>query len=455
MHNCTRRTNRYVHAALATGFIAVAAPAWGQVIHEDTKLLANDGVVFDRFGLSIAIDNGIVAVGADLHVHNGPDSGSAYLFDASTGAQIAELLPSDAEADDRFGVSIAIDDGVVAVGAWLDDDNGSESGSAYLFDASTGAQIAKLLPRDGAAGDQFGVSIAIDNGVVAVGAWDDDGNNSNSGTAYLFDASTGAQIAKLTPSDGTSGDLFGCAIAIDNGIVAVGAWHEGDTDPSQPYLAGSGSAYLFNASTGAQIAKLGFSIAIDNGVVAIGAPHDDDNGGNSGSAYLFDASTGTQIAKLLPTDGGTNDNFGVSISIANGVVAVGAFYEDENGFDSGSAYLFNASTGAQIAKLLASDAVHLELLGRSIAIDNGVVAVGAPDVGPETGSAYIFDASVPCAGDLDVDGQSDLADFAFFAGCMSGPGQPVSPGCEPTDMDGDGDADMDDFRLFQVAFGCQ
>ena len=67
-----------------------------------------------------------------------------------------------------------------------------------------------------------------------------------------------------------------------------------------------------------------------------------------------------------------SDRFGVSIAIDNGVVAVGAFYDDDSGFDSGSAYLFDASTGVQVAKLLASDAVFLEQFGQSIAIANGV-----------------------------------------------------------------------------------
>ena len=111
---------------------------------------------------------------------NGTSSGSAYLFDASPGAQTAKFLPSDGAASEIFGISISIDNGVVAVGAPIDDDNGSSSGSAYLFDAPTGAQIAKVLPNDGAQGDLFGFSIAIDNGVVAVGARGDDDNGIDS-----------------------------------------------------------------------------------------------------------------------------------------------------------------------------------------------------------------------------------------------------------------------------------
>jgi len=396
-------TRRCLLASLAAGVAVLGAlPAAGQPINEDLKLLASDGAASDRFGYSIAIDSGVVAVGAERDEDNGTLSGSAYLFGGSTGAQLLKLLASDGQAGDRFGTSIAIDNGVVAVGAWADDDNGTGSGSAYLFDASTGAQILKLLPSDGAAADRFGYSIDIDNGVVAVGAFGDGDNGFQSGSAYLFDASTGTQLFKLLPGDPAAGDQFGWSIAINNGVVAVGARDDDDNGSS------SGSAYLFDASTGAQLfkllpgdgaagARLGYSIAIDSGVVAVGAESDGDNGIQSGSAYLFDASTGTQLLKLLASDGQAGDRFGRSIAIDNGVVAVGAIGDDDNGSSSGSAYLFDASTGAQLFMLLASDGAAVDWFGTSIAIDNGVAAVGARndnDNGSVSGSAYLFDVSI-------------------------------------------------------------
>lgn len=220
--------------ALLTETVALAAPACGQVSTEDFKLLASGGTQLDRFGNSISIDNGVVAVGAPQDDDNGASSGSAYLFDASTAAQIAKLYPEDGAAYDEFGSSVAIDDGVVAVGANGDDGNGIDSGSAYLFDASTGTQIFRLLPSNGAANDRFGSSIAIDNGVVAVGT--------GALSAYLFDASTGAQGEKLLLSDGTVDDEFGCSIAIDNGVVAVGAWQDDDNGGES----GSAEAFAVN-----------------------------------------------------------------------------------------------------------------------------------------------------------------------------------------------------------------
>ena len=191
-------------ATLVTGFLAVAAPAWGQVFNEDLKLLPDDGPGEDYFGYSIAIDSGVVAVGAV------GGSGSSYLFEAITGDQIAKFLPDDQDWElEYFGWSIAIDDGVVAVGAPQDDMAWHDSGSVYLFDASNGDLIVRLRASDEGDGDGFGWSVALDNGVVAVGSYRDDDNGQDSGSLYLFDVVTGEQLDKLLPSDGATDDRFG------------------------------------------------------------------------------------------------------------------------------------------------------------------------------------------------------------------------------------------------------
>ena len=76
----------------------------------------------------------------------------------------------------------------MVVGALYDDDNGSDSGSAYVFSASTGTQLHKLLSQDGSALDFFGNSVAVSGETVVVGAYKDDDNGTNSGSAYVFSA---------------------------------------------------------------------------------------------------------------------------------------------------------------------------------------------------------------------------------------------------------------------------
>ena len=154
------------------------------------KLLPDDGSSGDHFGHTVAISGAIALVGAKHHDFNGSNRGSAYLFDTITGQQIAKLLADDGAAGDHFGGSVAISGTTAIVGAHTDDDNGSNSGSAYLFDATTGQQIAKLLPNDGAVGERFGWSVAIYSGAAIVGAIEDEDNGFNSGSAYLFEAAT-------------------------------------------------------------------------------------------------------------------------------------------------------------------------------------------------------------------------------------------------------------------------
>ncbi|MCH7848089.1 MAG: FG-GAP repeat protein, partial [Planctomycetes bacterium] len=89
--------------------------------------------------------------------------------------------------------------------------------------ADLGDQLFKLLANDGAAFDQFGNAVAISGATAIVGAFqDDDDNGFDSGSAYLFDTTTGRQIAKLLPDDGAALDLFGRSVALSGATAPVG-----------------------------------------------------------------------------------------------------------------------------------------------------------------------------------------------------------------------------------------
>lgn len=365
---------------------------------EDFQILPNDGGAGQGTGSAVAMDGGILAVGASQDDDSGASSGSAYLFDSATGIQLDKLLATDGAAGDRFGFSISLAGGIVAVGAPYDDDQGIDSGSVYLFDVFTGAQLVKIVASDGQAGDEFGFDVALDSGTLAIGAKRDDDNGQDSGSLYLYDVATAALITKVLPNDGAANDNFGEAVDLDQGIVAVGAHGDGDRGPL------SGSAYLFDASTGAQLAKLlasdgssndffGSAITIDGGVVAVGAWADSIFFDHSGSVYLFAAATGLQLEKLVPADGDDRDHFGISLAMDQGIVAIGADGDDDSAFNSGSAYLYDVASRQLMRKLLSSSGNAHDEFGAAIAIEDGVVAIGAPsddDQGASSGSAYVY-----------------------------------------------------------------
>ncbi len=364
--------------------------SWSETLHQSAKLRPSDGAQRDEFGFSVAISGDTVVVGSSYDSDNGEWSGSAYVFVEPEGGwsgtltESAKLLPSDGAAGDRFGYSVAIGGDTIAVGAWGDDDNGDIAGSAYVFVEPVGGwsgtlnQSAKLLAAGGAEFDYFGDSVAISGDTVVVGADGDDDNGNNSGSAYVFVEPVGGwsgtlnQSAKLLAADGAAEDAFGGSVATggDGGAVVVGA--AGDDDNGD----GSGAAYVFVEPEGGwsgtvnESAKLlaadgaagdGFgeclAVSDDASSVVVGVQGDDDKGDDAGSAYVFvepgEGWSGTldMSAKLLAADGVAEDWFGASVAISGDIVVVGAFGNDDNDDDSGSAYVFEGSpSGLAIAK---------------------------------------------------------------------------------------------------------
>ena len=310
--------------------------------------------------------------------------------------------------------------------------------------ALTPVEVAKLVASDGAVGDYFGYSVAVDGDTAVIGAYGDGNYGTNSGSAYVFSrsGSTWVQQAKLTAPDGASGDFFGVSVAVDGDTAVIGAHYDEDNGP------GSGSAYVFSRISGtwAQQAKLkapnwaagslfGYSVAVDGDTAVIGAYGDYYYGTNSGAAYVFSRSGSTweQQAKITAPGGAANQYFGLSVAVDGDTAVIGAF-GDGNYFNSGAAYVFSRSGGIwlQQAKLTASDEAAGDYFGWSVAVDGNTAAVIGvrydDDKGTSSGSAYVFSLAPP---DNDQDGVPDDQD-----NCPDTP----NPDQADTDYDTLGDA---------------
>ena len=380
---------------------------WSQTV----KLMASDGAASDHFGYSVSLSGNRALVGARWNDDNGIDSGSAYLFDydGMNWSQSAKLIANDGATEDQFGRSVSLSGDRVLVGAYLDDDNGIDSGSAYVFDFTGGSwiQTQKLTDGDGAAGDEFGHSVSLSGNRALVGAIGDDDNGLDTGSAYVFDydGMNWRQSAKLSASDGATDDEFGYSVSLSGDRALVGARWDDDNGSR------SGSAYVFDydgmnwsqsqkltASDGAKDDFFGHSVSLSGDRALVGAYRDSDNGSRSGSAYVFDydGMSWSQSAKLVATDGATNDYFSSSVSLSGDRVLVSAGGDDDNGFDSGSAYVFDYDgiNWTQSAKLIASDGASYDYFGSSVSISGDRALVGArgdDDNGFDSGSAYVFD----------------------------------------------------------------
>jgi hypothetical protein len=215
---------------------------------EVAKLTASDGAAVDQFGNSVSVSGDTVVVGADWDdVGVNTNQGSAYVFvrSGSTWTQQAKLTASDGAANDYFGYSVSVSGDTVVVGAYWDAvDANVNQGSAYVFvrTGTTWSQQAKLTASDGAANDYFGYSVSVSGDAVVVGAyWDAVGANVNQGSAYVFvrTGTTWSQQAKLTASDGAAGDQFGISVSVSGDTVVVGANFDKVAANNQ------GSAYVY------------------------------------------------------------------------------------------------------------------------------------------------------------------------------------------------------------------
>jgi len=365
-------------------------------------ITASDGAQYDYFGRSVAVGSGRIVVGAFFkNIGSNAQQGSAYIFDLD-GNQLGILTASDGATNDFFGSSVAVGSGRIVVGATGDDDNGPQSGSAYIFDLD-GNQLGIITASDGSTtDDSFGYSVAVGCGRIVVGAIGHDiGSNNNQGSAYIYDLDGNNEVKITAGSDGAAFDVFGASVAVGSGRIVVGAY--GDDDNGSQ----SGSAYIFDldgnqlgiitASDGAAGDNFGRSVAVGSGRIVVGSPYKQiGSNTDQGSAYIFDLD-GNQLGILTASDGAVNDShdeFGYSVAVGFGRIVVGVRGGYDSGTNPGLAYIYDLDGNNEV-RIIASDAAGFDEFGYSVAVGSGRIVVGAPnnDIGSNDnqGSAYLYE----------------------------------------------------------------
>jgi MYXO-CTERM domain-containing protein len=263
-----------------------------------------------------------------------------------------KLLPLDGSARDEFGVSVSIAGNTVVVGSIYDDDLGGDAGSAYVFVEDNGVwtQQAKLMAKDAKPSDYFGISVAIAGDRILVGAAEAANNGVRTGAVYVYERSNKvwSLVQKLTPSTGAASDYFGYAVALE-GNVAI-----------------------------------------------IGAPQTDATAFDSGAAYVFryDGMQWNEQDKIWAATGGTYGFFGGSVALFGTTALIGQ-WDDGSGQDMGSVFAYKENAGSWVIQeeLMASDRDMGDTFGFSVAIYNNKAFIGAPFRDADcanSGAVYVF-----------------------------------------------------------------
>ena len=330
-----------------------------------------------------------IVVGANGDDDGGSASGSAYIYNLDGTGEV-KLTASDGAASDQFGISVAIAHNKIVVGSSLDDENGNYSGSVYLYNLD-GTGETKITASDASADDRFGWSVAMGNNKIAVGAlMRDVGTLSGAGSVYIYDLD-GNEVGIITASDASADDRFGSSVAIAHNKIVVGSYLD---DPPN----NSGSIYVYDldgtnevkitASDAADSDLNGYSVAIGSNKIVAGAYGNDDGGSASGSVYVYDLD-GTNEVKITASDATAGDYFGLNVAVGHNKIVVGATGDDDNGNQSGSVYLYNLDGTGEV-KLTPSDGVANERFGASVAIAHNKLVVGTQFGNSSTGSVYVY-----------------------------------------------------------------
>lgn len=346
--------------ASASGAVYVfvrTAGKWAQQAY----IKASNGDANDYFGTSVALSGDTLAVGAIGEDSNATgiagnqdnesktDSGAAYVFVRVAGvwAQQAYIKASNTDANDSFGVTLALSGDTLVVGADAEDSNAvgvngnadndsdNDSGAAYVFVRAAGvwAQEAYLKASNTATNDHFGASLALFGDTLAVGAYGEDssavgvngdqGNDdaADSGAVYVFsrNGAAWAQSAYVKASNTENFDYFGASVALSEGMLVVGADGE------------------------------------NGGTVGLDGKQGDNTANDSGAVYLFARGGGSfsQVGYLKPPNTDASDAFGGSVALYGDTLVCASVNEDSDAIgidgnpydntaaESGAVYVFH------------------------------------------------------------------------------------------------------------------
>jgi hypothetical protein len=348
---------------------------------EEATLTPSDGVANDYFGFSVALIGSEIVVGAPCHSASANScTGAAYVFTGSgaTWTQTAEMNDPGQATYDFFGLPVTIASGSIVVGAAGEN---SSAGSLYVYGLHGKEKAVIPDPANTAndlfgtslasSGTQLVVGAPGTTGSKGA-VYDFNEVNGGWKEKATLTASNGEGCSSTCaePVGLIYGDYFGDSVALGNGVIAVGAPYASYPTPA-PDSVGAGAAYVFTGSgrTWSQSSELsdptedaanasspagcngfsnpcnaldefGFDVALVGTTVVASAPYDSQGYPNNavGAAFVLREKGGTwpssNPVKVVSSDGVAGDEFG-----SNGIVAIGTTaFSIAAPYSSGGAY---------------------------------------------------------------------------------------------------------------------
>lgn len=278
----------------------------GEWVLQDT-LIASNFYYSDEFGYSVAVDNETIVVGSPNKESIGYSSGAVYIYKKDVNNNwIQAGYKTPTELGMNFGLSVALSGSNLAVG---------DEAGAYIYSIDElNPSTQFIYPLNASVSDNFGHSLSVSGNTLVIGAPGDDSdatgingdetnnNATNAGAVYIYVKDVDGQWnqhAYIKPSNTKQGMSFGHSVSLDGDVLAIGAYLED------------------SQSTGVNSDQMSI------------------NAKDSGAVYLYKRdATGvwTQLEYIKASNTDAGDQFGWSVGLSSGLLAIGARQEDSSSY---------------------------------------------------------------------------------------------------------------------------
>lgn len=339
---------------------------WAQL----KKLIAPTPHANQRFGDAATMYGGLLAVGAPGDNANGTDAGAVFIYErnkqgSNNWGSIKKITPPMASANQKFGQSVSLYGELLIVGSPGLSTRGSGAGGVQIFARNQGGadnwgHVRTLFGADTGTGDAFGSALSINRDLIVVGAPGDNDKGTASGSAYIFERHQGGlnmygQRIKLVASDGAANDKYGTSVSAFDTLVLIGApFHDaGGMDSGAAYLYERdqngldawGQAKKLGAPAQQAGARFGEMLTLRHNNALIGSPrYDLSNITDSGAIFSFVRNQGGLNSwghdiTLKSNDADANDLFGSAIAVSYNALAASSPQDDQTANNAGAAYV--------------------------------------------------------------------------------------------------------------------
>lgn len=312
------------------------------------KIFANDAAENDYFGTASLLEGDLFIAGKNSN------KGAIYHYKKQGDNFIYQRQIRPDSTSTRFGQFILqTEDYLITSSISF---NPFISSYVYFFDKNDSLKLKlKFTRQNGYYKDRFGEYIAVNKDLIAVSAVTDTVNGVTSGSVYFFQKvaeDSVVELGKIYPEDGRELELFGQSTTFFN----------------EYFICGGGEA--FSHQTGRVI------------------------------IYEKNGNGWRKVQEINAPDDSSDNSFGSSLSLSENRLLVGSYLGMENNIRIGKAYLYTFENAFWKfdRKFIALDGGDWEYYGRSVAIENDLIVIGANAAkinGINTGATYVYTEQEP------------------------------------------------------------